>query len=88
MPLSVVVEIIEKPGFSTIKRTDGYVTVSVVADYDDNAGNPNDVLTSIGKDTPSQIAAKYNIDFAFGGRNQEEMETMGSPARAPFWAWE
>ena len=78
VPLSAVVEIVEKPGFSTIKRTDGYVTVSVVADYDDNAGNPNDVLTSMGEDTLPQIAAKYNIDFAFGGRNQEEMETMGS----------
>ena len=78
VPLSAVVEIVEKPGFSTIKRTDGYVTVSVVADYDDNAGNPNDVLTSMGKDTLPQIAAKYNIDFTFGGRNQEEMETMGS----------
>ncbi|MEC7154023.1 MAG: efflux RND transporter permease subunit, partial [Pseudomonadota bacterium] len=78
VPLSAVVEILEKPGFSTIKRTNGYVTVSVVADYDDNAGNPNDVLTSMGKDTLPQIAAKYNIDFTFGGRNQEEMETMGS----------
>ncbi|HCD16661.1 MAG TPA: hypothetical protein DEQ83_03365 [Rhodobiaceae bacterium] len=78
VPLSAVVEIIEKPGFSTIRRTDGQVTVSVVADYDDNAGNPNDVLTSMSEETLPQIAAKYNIGFAFGGRNQEEMETMGS----------
>ena len=78
VPLNAVVDIIEKPGFSSIKRTDGQVTVSVVADYDDNAGNPNDVLNSISADALAQISAKYNIEFSFGGRSQEELETMGS----------
>ena len=78
VPLNAVVDIIEKPGFSSIKRTDGQVTVSVVADYDDNAGNPNDVLNSISAGALAQISAKYNIEFSFGGRSKEELETMGS----------
>ena len=78
VPLSAVVDIVEKPGFSTIRRTDGQVTVSVVADYDDNSGNPNDVLTAMANDTLLKVAAKYNIGFSFGGRNEEQMETMGS----------
>ena len=78
VPLNAVVDIIEKPGFSSIKRTDGQVTVSVVADYDENAGNPNDVLNSISAGALAQISAKYNTEFSFGGRSQEELETMAS----------
>lgn len=78
VPLDAVVDIVEKPGFASIRRSDGKVTVKVVADYDDTAGNPNDVLSDMAKTVLPQIAAKYNIDFSFGGRSEEQAETLGS----------
>ena len=49
----------------------------MIADYDDEAGDPNDVLASMEETTLPKLAAKYNIGFSFGGRNQEQTETMG-----------
>ena len=77
VPLTAVVDIIEKPGFSSVRRSDGQVAVSVIADYDDDAGDPNDVLQDMALTTLPQVAAKYNISFSFGGRNQEQTETLG-----------
>ena len=77
VPLTAIVDIVEKPGFSSVKRADGQVSVRVVADYDDEAGDPNAVLASMEETTLPKLAAKYNIGFSFGGRNQEQTETMG-----------
>ena len=78
VPLTAVVDIVEKPGFSSVRRADGQVTVRVVADYADDAGNPNEVLDDMAKTTLPQIAEKYNLSFGFGGRAQEQGETLGS----------
>ncbi len=78
IPLAAVVDIVEKPGFASVRRTDGQVTVKVVADYADSAGNPNDVLLDMEQTTLPQIAAKYNIGFGFGGRSEEQDETLAS----------
>ena len=78
VPLDAVVDIVEKPGFASIRRTDGKVTVKVVADYADSAGNPNDVLKDMAEGALPRIASKYNIEFGFGGRSEEQSETLGS----------
>lgn len=78
VPLSSVVDIVEKPGFSTIRRLDGEISVRVIADYADDAGNPNDILADMEIATLPRIAEKYNLSFAFGGRAEEQRETMGS----------
>ena len=78
VPLSAVVDIVEKPGFSSVRRSDGQVTVKVVADYADDAGNPNDVLSDMKQTTLPQVAERYNISYGFGGRAQEQGETLGS----------
>ena len=77
VPLTAVVDIVEQPGFSAVRRADGQVSVSVVADYDDNAGDPNAVLEDMKATTLPAVAAKYNIGFGFGGRSQEQAETLG-----------
>ena len=78
VPLDAVVDIVEKPGFSSVRRSDGQVTVEIVADYADDAGNPNDVLADMKQTTLPQLAEKYNVGFSFGGRAQEQGETLGS----------
>ena len=55
-----------------MRRADGQVAVSVIADYDDDAGDTNDVLQDMAATTLPKVAAKYNISFSFGGRNQEQ----------------
>jgi multidrug efflux pump subunit AcrB len=77
VPLTAIVDIVEKPGFSTVKRADGQVSVTVIADYADDAGNPNAVLDSMAETELPAVSAKYNIGFSFGGRNQEQTETLG-----------
>ena len=78
VPLDAVVDIVEKPGFSSVRRSDGKVTVKIVADYADDAGNPSDVLEDMKQTTLPQLAEKYNVGFSFGGRAQEQGETLGS----------
>ncbi len=77
VPLTAVVDIVEQPGFSAVRRSDGQVAVSVIADYDDEAGDPNAVLEDMAETVLPAVAAKYNISFGFGGRSQEQAETMG-----------
>ena len=77
VPLIDVVDIIEQPGFSTIRRADGKITVSVTADFDAAAGNPNSVLEAMKADILPTIISTYNIDYSFGGRTKDQTETMG-----------
>ena len=84
VPLDAVVDIVEKPGFSTIRRLDGEITVKVVADYADDAGDPNAVLQDMAETTLPEIASKYNLTFVFGGRAEEQRETMGSMRMGAF----
>lgn len=76
VPLIDVVDILEQPGFSTIRRTDGKISVSVNADFDPTAGNPNDVLEVMKADILPSITSKYNIGYSFGGRTKDQTETM------------
>ena len=78
VPLTAVVDVVTAPGFSTIRRIDGKVAVSIIADYDDAAGNPNNVLTAMNQKTLPDIAAKYNLAVSFGGRNQDQRESVGN----------
>lgn len=77
VPLVDVVDIVERPGFSTIRRVDGKVAVSVTSEFDPNAGNPNDVLEVMKTDILPNIIQKYNLSYSFGGRTKDQVETMG-----------
>lgn len=76
VPLTAVVNIDKQPGFSTIRRIDGKVAVSVVADYDDNAGNPNEVIRALEKTALPAITNKYNLQYSLGGRAEEQASTF------------
>lgn len=77
VPLVDIVDISESPGFSTIRRQDGKIAVSVSADFDPSAGNPNEILAAMAADILPTIAERYNIDFGFGGRSKDQEETLG-----------
>ena len=75
VPLNAVVDIKKQPGFATIRRTDGRVSVSVIADYDDDAGNPNEVIKALEEIAIPEITSKYNLQYSIGGRSEEQAET-------------
>ena len=84
VPLDAVVDIVEKPGFSTIRRLDGEISVTVVADYADDAGDPNAVLEDMAASALPEIVSKHNLTYIFGGRAEEQRETMGSMRMGAF----
>lgn len=76
VPLHSIVDIAEEPGFSSVRRSNGAVTVDIVADYDSAAGNPNDVLETLAQTDLADISRKYNIGYYFGGRSEDQRDTL------------
>lgn len=74
--LAAIVDVVEEPGFSSVRRVNGNVSVSVVADYEASAGNPNNVLAALARDALPQITQAHNIGYYFGGRSEEQRETL------------
>ena len=50
----------------------------ITADYDDAAGNPNEVLSALDGAFLPALATQYGVQYSFGGRNEEQSETLGS----------
>lgn len=73
VPLSEVVDMRERQGFSAIQRRDGKSTISVTGDIDTavtTTGAVVEQLTSGGG--LDLIAARHGVDFSFGGRSEEQ----------------
>lgn len=77
VPLVDIVNIIERPGFSTINRTDGKVAVTITANLEPGSGNPNDILSAVRTDVLPDLLSKYNLTYSYGGRAKDQRETMG-----------
>ena len=78
VPLTEVVQLAEAQGFSAIQRKDGKTTISVTGEVD-TAINTTDGVTEqlVASGVLDTIARKYGIDYAFGGRSQEQAEAFG-----------
>ena len=76
VPLTEVVTIREKAGFSIIQRRDGRRTVSVTADLDQEAGDLSDVLAWLDRSVMPELTAKYDLDYAYRGREEERLESF------------
>jgi multidrug efflux pump subunit AcrB len=77
VPLSEVVTIREKQGFSRITREDGKREVSVTAETDKGVTNNNKVLAALQRDGLRDIAASYGLTVDFSGRAEEQATTLG-----------
>ncbi|MEQ8746694.1 efflux RND transporter permease subunit [Pyruvatibacter sp.] len=76
VPLTEVVTITEQSGFSRLRREDGTRFVSITAEVDTNATRSNAVVQSLRTTGLPEIAAKYNLDFDFAGRAEEQAEAF------------
>ncbi|WP_394690855.1 efflux RND transporter permease subunit [Hoeflea sp.] len=73
VPLSEVVEMTERQGFSAIQRRDGRSTISVTGDIDTavtTTGGVVEQLTASGG--LDLIAANHGVTYSFGGRSEEQ----------------
>jgi multidrug efflux pump subunit AcrB len=76
--LTEIVDIVEQPGFAMVRRYDGKVSVAITADYDDSAGDPNEVISAMQRDVLPDILSKYQLTSGIGGRARDQQETMSN----------
>jgi len=73
VPLSEVVDMTERQGFSAIQRRDGKSTISVTGDIDTAVTTTGGVVETLnaggGLDL---IAARHGVSYTFGGRSEEQ----------------
>ena len=76
IPLTEVVSISEKAGFSIIKRQEGVRSVSVTADIDPKVTTVPDVVDKLKADVMPALATKYALEYSFSGRSEERAKSF------------
>ncbi len=76
VPLTEIVKLREKAGFSVIQRKDGVRTVAVTADVDSKETNTALVTAKLAQDALPKLAEKYGITFALKGRAEERSKSF------------
>ncbi|MDD7911160.1 efflux RND transporter permease subunit [Pseudovibrio exalbescens] len=72
VPMTEVVSLRDKQGYSLILRRDGKITVSVVADVDPDVTSRAEISSKLEESTLPNLQDLYNIDYTFDGRAKEQ----------------
>lgn len=75
--LTEVVNLREQSGFSRLRREDGKRFVSIAGEVDATVTNSNAIVQALRTQGLPDIAAKYNLQFDFSGRAEEQSEAFG-----------
>ncbi len=76
VPLTEVVTLREKPGFSIIQRRNGARTVSVTADVDPNITDVVTVLDQLKLEVLPEASDKYGLHYSFSGRAEDRAKSF------------
>ncbi|MCV6546199.1 MAG: efflux RND transporter permease subunit [Cohaesibacter sp.] len=76
VPITEVVQLQERQGFSLIQREEGKTTIAVTADVDSDVITVQDLVVKLSEDLMPTITAKYGIDYVFAGRDEERKEAF------------
>ncbi len=76
VPLTEVVNLEDRQGFSVIQRRDGRTTISVTADVDPEVTTNAEIEAALRAGDLQEIADRYGIDFTFSGRAEERQEAF------------
>ncbi|WP_321448716.1 efflux RND transporter permease subunit [uncultured Cohaesibacter sp.] len=76
VPLTEVVTISDRQGFSSIQRFDGKTTIAVTADVDAEVVTATELVAELDRTLMPQVASQYGIDYHFSGRNEERMDAF------------
>ena len=77
VPLTEVVDLKDRQGFSSIQRFDGKTTVAVTGDVDSAVVTVQTLVDDLDKNLLPQLAAEHGVDYRFSGRNEEREEAFG-----------
>ncbi len=73
VPLTEVARLTERQGFAYISRKDGKTKISVTGDIDNEVNTTDGVIAQLEEGgLISAIAARYGVDYRYGGRSQEQ----------------
>ena len=73
LPLADIVTVDRRTGFSTVRRENGVVLISVTADLDDDdAERASDIMTIITDDILPRIEGTYGVGTAVSGLSEQE----------------
>lgn len=63
-------------GFETIRHSDGRLAVTVTGSVDPTVGNANQIRKDLEAELLPSLANQYGVTFGFGGRQQDQKETL------------
>ena len=76
VPLSEIVRLREKAGFSIIQHRQGKRTVAVTADIDAKVATAMDLVQTLDSGPLTEIALKHGVQYAFSGREEERAKSF------------
>ncbi len=76
VPLTEVVELTEKQGFSAIQRVDGRGVIGITGDLDTNVTTTEAAIKLLTDGQLPAIALKYGLQWKFGGRAEERAKAF------------
>ncbi len=76
VPLTEIVTLREKPGFSVIQRRNGARTVSVTGDVDPLVTDVVTVLEQLKLEVLPRMAEKYGLSYTFAGRAEDRAKSF------------
>ncbi|PLX37530.1 MAG: AcrB/AcrD/AcrF family protein [Hyphomicrobiales bacterium] len=76
VPLSEVVSLSERQGFSVIPREDGRPVVSVTADVDSDITSNKEIIDTLNDGALAKVAGTYNLVYEFSGREEERKKSF------------
>jgi len=82
VPLTEVVNLNTRVGFSVVRREDGVREVAVTADVDKEVSTSNVVLATFREKFAEEISKKYGVEIEYKGRAEEQAEAAGDVGRA------
>ena len=77
MPLPTAVDLETRRGFDVLRHRNGRPAVQVSADVDASTANANAVVAALGAGPLPAIAARHGVEWSFGGRQDDQAETVG-----------
>lgn len=86
MPLSSAVELKERRGFEMLRHSEGLLAVTVFADVDTSRNNSNRIRAQLQKDVFPALSSKYQVEWAYAGRAEDQSETMQDMKRGGLFA--
>ena len=80
MPLLTAVDIDTRRGFDILRHENGRLAVKVSADVDPAVTNTNAVVADLTSGPLPALAGRYDIDWSFKGRQEDQDETLADMA--------